>query len=83
MKRLFAVIRSYGGAWQASQPIEGQVAWDSHAAFMNALEKKGLSFSEGRSRARLTFYLLYARRHPTKSSSSSQPIPGPASASLA
>ena len=41
MKRLFAVIRSYGDAWQASEPIEGQVAWDSHASFMNALEKKG------------------------------------------
>ena len=38
MKRLFAVIRSYGDAWQASEPIEGQVAWDSHASFMNALE---------------------------------------------
>jgi uncharacterized protein YciI len=41
MKRLFAVIRSYGGAWQSSRPIEGQVAWGSHAAFMNALEKEG------------------------------------------
>lgn len=41
MKRLFAVIRSHGGAWQASRPMEGQEAWDSHAAFMNSLEKEG------------------------------------------
>jgi hypothetical protein len=41
MKRLFAVIRSCGSAWQPSQPIEGQADWDSHGAFMNALEKKG------------------------------------------
>jgi uncharacterized protein YciI len=41
MNRLFAVIRSRGGAWQASRPLEEQEAWDAHAAFMNSLEKEG------------------------------------------
>jgi uncharacterized protein YciI len=41
MKRLFAVIRGRGEAWQASLPMEKQEAWDAHAAFMNALEKEG------------------------------------------
>jgi uncharacterized protein YciI len=41
LKRLFAVIRSRGGAWQASRPLDAQEAWDAHAAFMNSLEKEG------------------------------------------
>src|SRR5438067_9465415 len=41
MKRLFAVIRSRGGAWQASRALEEQEAWDAHASFMNSLEKEG------------------------------------------
>ncbi len=41
MKHLFAVIRSRGGAWQASRPLEKQEGWDAHAAFMNSLEKEG------------------------------------------
>lgn len=39
--RLFAVIRSRGGAWVASHPLEGQADWKGHAAFMNALAKEG------------------------------------------
>jgi uncharacterized protein YciI len=39
MSSLFAVIRSRGAAWQASLPLEGQVDWAAHAAFMNALQK--------------------------------------------
>jgi len=41
MKRLFAVIRTRGGAWQDLCPLEGQQDWDAHAAFMNALLKEG------------------------------------------
>ena len=41
MKQLFAVIRTHGGAWQASRPLEGQEDWAGHAAFMNALESEG------------------------------------------
>ena len=36
---LFAVIRTRGSAWRASQPLEGQPEWTSHASFMNALAK--------------------------------------------
>jgi len=38
---LFAVIRTHGGAWQPSLPMEGQADWNVHAAFMNALENEG------------------------------------------
>ena len=41
MKRLFAVIRVRGPAWDRSRPIEGQEDWPSHAAFMNALQADG------------------------------------------
>jgi len=36
---LFAVIRTRGSAWRASQPLEGQSEWTSHASFMNALAR--------------------------------------------
>jgi uncharacterized protein YciI len=41
MKRLFAVIRSHGAAWQPSRSMEDQEDWEGHASFMNALEKEG------------------------------------------
>jgi len=37
MKRLFAVIRSRGPAWDDSLPIDDQVEWAAHAAFMEGL----------------------------------------------
>jgi hypothetical protein len=37
MHRLFAVIRSRGPAWNDSLPLDSQVAWAAHAAFMNGL----------------------------------------------
>jgi uncharacterized protein YciI len=37
MKRLFAVIRSRGPAWNDALPIDDQVEWRAHAAFMNGL----------------------------------------------
>jgi uncharacterized protein YciI len=40
-KRLFAVIRSRGDAWEQSRPLEAQEDWPAHADFMNALEKEG------------------------------------------
>ena len=39
---LFAVIRTRGPAWQASQPLEDQVDWPSHASFMNGLAGEGV-----------------------------------------
>jgi hypothetical protein len=37
MERVFAVFRSRGQAWDDSKPLEGQVDWAAHAAFMDAL----------------------------------------------
>jgi hypothetical protein len=37
MERVFAVLRSRGPAWDDSKPLEGQVDWAAHAAFMDAL----------------------------------------------
>jgi hypothetical protein len=41
MRRLFAVIRTRGPAWQDGRPLEGQADWGPHAAFMNALAAEG------------------------------------------
>ena len=38
--RLFAVIRSRGPAWNDSLPLDDQVEWSAHAAFMNGLLKE-------------------------------------------
>jgi uncharacterized protein YciI len=40
-KRLFAVWRTRGPAWDESQPLEGQRHWTEHAAFMDALVEEG------------------------------------------
>jgi hypothetical protein len=37
MERLFAVLRSRGPAWDDAKPLEGQVGWGAHAAFMDDL----------------------------------------------
>src|SRR5262245_9960699 len=37
MDCLFAVLRSRGPAWDDSKPLEGQLDWAGHAAFMDAL----------------------------------------------
>ena len=37
MKRLFAVIRSRGPAWDDSARLEDQVDWTAHAGFMERL----------------------------------------------
>ena len=37
MERLFVVLRSRGPAWDDARPLEGQVDWAAHAAFMDAL----------------------------------------------
>jgi uncharacterized protein YciI len=41
VKRLFAVIRSRGAAWNDSLPMEQQRDWRLHADFMNALHDEG------------------------------------------
>jgi hypothetical protein len=47
MKKLFAVVRSHGGAWRDSLPLEGQEDWAPHAAFMNSLEAEGFAVLGG------------------------------------
>ena len=37
MERLFVVLRSRGPAWDDSRPLENQVDWSAHAAFMDGL----------------------------------------------
>jgi len=41
VKRLFAVIRSRGPAWDDSRPLDDQADWAGHAAFMNGLVAEG------------------------------------------
>jgi hypothetical protein len=38
---LFAVFRMCGPAWQDARPLEGQLDWAGHAAFMNARAGEG------------------------------------------
>ena len=42
MKRPFAVIRSRGPSWNHAVPLDDQVEWTAHAAFMNGLLRDGL-----------------------------------------
>jgi len=42
VKRPFAVIRSRGPAWNNAVPLDDQVEWTAHAAFMNGLLRDGL-----------------------------------------
>jgi uncharacterized protein YciI len=37
----FAVIREAGPGWDSAKPLREQVAWEKHAAFMNALDAEG------------------------------------------
>jgi hypothetical protein len=43
MKRVFAVIRSRGPAWDDSKPLEGQADWDGHSKFMDDLFEEGFA----------------------------------------
>jgi len=42
MTRYFAVRRVRGSTWNWSRPMRGQVLWDAHARFMNALAAEGV-----------------------------------------
>jgi hypothetical protein len=37
MERVFVVLRGRGPAWDNAKPLEGQVDWTAHAAFMDDL----------------------------------------------
>lgn len=42
MQHLFAVMRRYGPPYAPGRPLEEQLDWEAHRAFMNALEDEGL-----------------------------------------
>jgi uncharacterized protein YciI len=42
MQHLFVVMRRYGPPYAPSRPLEEQLDWEAHRAFMNALEAEGL-----------------------------------------
>jgi uncharacterized protein YciI len=42
-QNLFMVIRRYGGPYDPTTPLEEQLDWDAHRAFMNALETGGFA----------------------------------------
>jgi uncharacterized protein YciI len=37
----FAVMREAGPGWDSTKSLRDQVAWEEHAAFMNALDDEG------------------------------------------
>lgn len=41
MLAYFVVVRERGSAWDWSQPLRRQAAWDAHAAFMDARAEDG------------------------------------------
>lgn len=41
MRKLFAVTRTRGAAWNYALPLEQQEDWPVHADFMNALHAEG------------------------------------------
>jgi hypothetical protein len=43
MKRVFAVIRSRGPAWDDSKSLEDQADWDGHSTFMDGLFEEGFA----------------------------------------
>ena len=47
MKRVFAVVRTRGPAWEDAKPIEAQAEWAAHAAFMDALYDEGVAVLVG------------------------------------
>ena len=46
-KRLFAVLRSRGTAWDRTIPMEQQADWRPHADFMNGLAADGFAVLVG------------------------------------
>jgi uncharacterized glyoxalase superfamily protein PhnB/uncharacterized protein YciI len=58
MKKLFAVVRSRGPAWDSSRPIEGQREWQAHAEFMNGLEAEGVVLVGGPLETMADFLLI-------------------------
>jgi uncharacterized protein YciI len=66
MRRLFAVLRSRGPAWDDSQPIEGQSEWAAHAAFMDALFDRGVILIGGPLEGTREALLIFRASSPTE-----------------
>jgi uncharacterized protein YciI len=47
MMRVFCVLRSRGPAWDDRKPLEDQIDWAGHAAFMDALHEEGFAVLVG------------------------------------
>jgi hypothetical protein len=43
MQQVFVVWRSRGPAWNDAKPLEDQIDWAAHAAFMDALFEEGFA----------------------------------------
>ena len=43
MERAVVVLRSRGPAWDDAKPLEAQLDWPAHAAFMDALFEEGFA----------------------------------------
>ena len=43
MERVFVVLRERGPGWDDSRPLEGQVGWTAHAAFMDDLFERRIA----------------------------------------
>jgi uncharacterized protein YciI len=41
-QKLFMVVRRYGGPYDPEKPLEAQLDWQEHRAFMNASEAEGV-----------------------------------------
>ncbi len=47
MEHAFVVLRSRGPAWDDSKPLEDQLDWVAHAAFMDQLFEQGFAVLVG------------------------------------
>ncbi|HWY15988.1 MAG TPA: hypothetical protein VNX86_12695 [Rhizomicrobium sp.] len=63
MKRLFAVVRTHGPAWDEERPLEEQRGWPAHAEFMNALAAEGFAIVGGLLEGSADSLLVFRAHH--------------------
>jgi len=76
MDDLFVVIRRYGSSYAPCRPLEEQLDWEAHRAFMNALEADGFVRLGGPLEGREDVLLIFRARARRKSNDASPTIPG-------
>lgn len=64
--KLFAVILTHGAAWCQGVPLEGQVNWNAHADFMDALTEEGFVALGGPLEATEDALLIVRAKSPTE-----------------